>query len=71
MLPLGGLLVSIYAGWVLPARIRNAELSDLNGFWSGTWLFLVRVVAPVLVIIVLLDKIGLINVDEISYQLMH
>ena len=71
MLPLGGLLVSIYAGWVLPARNRNAQLSDLNGFWSSTWLFLVRVVAPVLVVIVLLDKIGLINVDEISYQLMH
>ena len=71
MLPLGGLLISLYAGWVLPARIRHNELSDLSGFAAGTWLFLVRFVAPILVIIVLLDKIGLIDVDEISFHLMH
>jgi len=71
MLPLGGLLIAIYAGWVLPARIRKNELSDLSGFVAGAWLFLVRFVAPILVIIVLLDKIGLIDVDEISFHLMH
>ena len=71
MLPLGGLLIALYAGWVLPARIRHNELSDLSGFAAGTWLFLVRFVAPILVIIVLLDKIGLIDVDEISFHLMH
>ena len=71
MLPLGGLLIAIYAGWVLPARIRKNELSDLSGVVAGAWLFLVRFVAPILVIIVLLDKIGLIDVDEISFHLMH
>ncbi|MCH2132255.1 MAG: sodium-dependent transporter [Phycisphaerales bacterium] len=67
MLPLGGLLIAIYAGWFLPARIRQAELSDLSGFWHGIWLFLVRVVAPIMVIVVLLDKIGVIDVDEIFH----
>ena len=69
MPPLGGL--RLLPGWVLPARIRHSELSDLSGFAAGTWLFLVRFVAPILVIIVLLDKIGLIDVDEISFHLMH
>ena len=56
---------------MLPARIRKNELSDLSGFVAGSWLFLVRFVAPILVIIVLLDKIGLIDVDELSFHLMH
>jgi NSS family neurotransmitter:Na+ symporter len=71
MLPLGGLLISIYAGWIMPARLRRAELSDVSGPIAATWLFLVRFVAPLLVLIVLLDKIGVINVNEISFQLMH
>jgi len=71
MLPLGGLFIAIYAGWIMPARIRQAELSDLNGGIAGSWLFLVRFVAPLLVIIVLLDKIGLIDVNEISFTLMN
>ena len=71
MLPLGGLFIAIYAGWVMPKRIRQAELSDLNGGIAGAWLFLVRFVAPLLVVIVLLDKIGLIDVNEISFTLMN
>ncbi|MDG2423608.1 MAG: sodium-dependent transporter [Phycisphaerales bacterium] len=71
MLPLGGLLIAIYAGWVMPARVRQAELSDLSGFWAGSWLFLIRFVAPILVIIVLLDKIGLIDVNDVFYRIMH
>ncbi|MAB83547.1 MAG: hypothetical protein CMJ24_08965 [Phycisphaerae bacterium] len=71
MLPLGGLFIAIYAGWIMPKRIRQAELSDLNGGIAGAWLFLVRFVAPLLVVIVLLDKIGLIDVNEISFTLMN
>ena len=71
MLPLGGLFIAIYAGWVMPARVRRAELSDLSGPVAGGWLFLVRFVAPLLVVIVLLDKVGLIDVNEISFHLMH
>ncbi|MEE2907955.1 MAG: sodium-dependent transporter [Planctomycetota bacterium] len=71
MLPLGGLFIAIYAGWVMPARVRQAELSDLSGFWAGSWLFLIRFVAPILVIIVLLDKIGLIDVNDVFYRIMH
>ncbi|HBZ96668.1 MAG TPA: sodium-dependent transporter [Phycisphaerales bacterium] len=71
MLPLGGLFIAIYAGWVMPERIRRAELSDLNGGLAAAWLFLVRFVAPLLVIVVLLDKIGLIDVNEISFNLMN
>ena len=71
MLPLGGLLIAIYAGWIMPARVRNAELSDLSGPLAMTWLVLVRYLAPILVSIVLLDKIGVLNVNELYFQLSH
>ena len=71
MLPLGGLLIAIYAGWIMPARLRNAELSDVSGPVAAGWLFLVRFVAPLLVVLVLLDKIGVIDVNEMFFQLMH
>lgn len=70
MLPLGGLLIAVYAGWVMPKRLRDAELTDLSSPLAYAWLFLIRFVAPLLVIIVLLDKIGVIDVNEISFQLM-
>ncbi len=71
MLPLGGLFIAIYAGWVMPARLRKAELTDLSGPVAAAWLFLIRFVAPLLVLVVLLDKIGVIDVNEIFFQLMH
>ncbi|MDP6987237.1 MAG: sodium-dependent transporter [Phycisphaerales bacterium] len=71
MLPLGGLLIAVYAGWIMPKRLRDAELTDLSGPVAAGWLFLIRFVAPLLVIIVLLDKVGLIDVNEISFHLMH
>jgi hypothetical protein len=35
------------------------------------WLFLVRLVAPAMVIVVLGQKIGLFDANEILYNIMH
>lgn len=52
LLPVGGLLITLAAGWVLdPARAR-AELADdppAPGFSFGLWRFFIRFVAPVAV----------------------
>ncbi|MCP4838485.1 MAG: sodium-dependent transporter [Planctomycetes bacterium] len=71
MLPLGGLFIALYAGWVMPERLRQAELSDMSGPIAGAWLVLIRFVAPLLVMIVLLDKAGLIDVNEIVFNILH
>lgn len=45
MLPLGGLLMGLFVGWVLPRQLVAAQL----GFGQGAlqaWLWLVRMVAP-------------------------
>ena len=71
LLPLGGFFIAIYVGWVMPARLRNAQVADFNGPLAAIWLTLVRFVAPAMVAVVLLQKIGLINADQILWTLFH
>lgn len=71
MLPLGGLLIALYVGWVMPARIRDAELADVPRTLLSGWIILVRFIAPALVVIVLLQKVGVIDADEVFFALMN
>ncbi len=56
-LPIGGLLVSIYVGWVMNKDISREQLSTLSGALFGLWLFVVRFVAPVLITIVFISSV--------------
>jgi NSS family neurotransmitter:Na+ symporter len=67
MLPLGGLFISIYAGWVMPRRLREAEVEGLAPALFMGWLLLVRFIAPALVIVVLMQKVGILDADEIFH----
>jgi NSS family neurotransmitter:Na+ symporter len=59
MLPLGGLLVAVYAGWVWAANQEKAALGGLQPtLLFGVWHFLVRYFAPVAVLLVLLHEAG-------------
>lgn len=62
MLPLGGLLLSVYAGWILPKRVVMSELSDVSSGAILIWTWLIRFVAPILVLVVLMQKVGIIEV---------
>jgi len=59
MLPLGGLMIAVYAGWLMKKQFSSEELK-LSGFWYAVWLFLVRYVAPVMVVVVFLNAMGVI-----------
>ncbi len=65
LLPLGGLFIAIYAGWVMPRRLQEAEVEGMAPIFFGGWLMLVRFVAPALVIVVLLQKVGILDADEL------
>ncbi|MHC4946949.1 MAG: sodium-dependent transporter [Planctomycetota bacterium] len=69
MLPVGGLLISLYAGWIMPRRLREAEIGDMPPMLAVGWLFLVRFVAPLLVVAVLLQKVGILDADELFHGL--
>jgi NSS family neurotransmitter:Na+ symporter len=60
MLPLGGMLIAIFAGWLMMEESRKGELDIKSQFGYLSWLYLVRYVAPTAVIIVFLKAVGIL-----------
>jgi len=56
-LPLGGLLVAIFAGWVVPRSVIREELSDTSDRLFELWLFFVRY--PAIIAIALIFVLGI------------
>lgn len=63
MLPLGGLLIAVFAGWLMRHESTMDELHFEDRLHLGyrLWQFLVRFVAPVSVLIIFLNAIGVID----------
>jgi NSS family neurotransmitter:Na+ symporter len=57
MLPLGGLLIAIFASWKMKRASSIDELGMGNRFFYPLWRFLVRYITPVAVVIVFLYAI--------------
>jgi len=66
MLPLGGLMIAIAAGWLLTKKDRDSGFATLGGIGqvlSLGWTITIRIITPILVLVVILWKIGLIQVN--------
>jgi len=61
MLPLGGLFIAIFAGWVMPRSSSQQEFAIKRPIFYQIWLFLIRFVTPAAVIIVFLNAIGIFS----------
>jgi NSS family neurotransmitter:Na+ symporter len=59
MLPLGGLLIAIFAGWVMCRNSTADELGSAGSFFK-LWRILVRFVAPIGILFVFLKAVGLL-----------
>ena len=63
MMPLGGLLIVLFTGWVLsPAKLRR-ELTGGMRYGTGIYPFvrlLIRYLIPVVILILFLDKTGVL-----------
>ena len=59
MLPLGGLFIALFAGWVMREESTSEEI-DTHPVLYKTWRFLVRFITPVAVIVVFLKAVGAI-----------
>jgi NSS family neurotransmitter:Na+ symporter len=62
MLPIGGLLTTIFAGWWVSKKVSSQELrmADINGnttFYFKLWLFFLRFIAPAAIIAVIIAVI--------------
>ena len=52
IMPLGGLMIAVFAGWIVKTKYSLDELFDnKSNCFHVIWLFLVRYVAPVLLIV--------------------
>lgn len=49
MMPIGGILIAVFAGWVAPREVMRTELPELNETLFCAWRFIVRYMAPILV----------------------
>ena len=60
MIPLGGLFIAIFAGWLMKTESSKNELNTTeNGY--NIWQILIRFVAPTAVMIVFLQAIGVFS----------
>ena len=60
MLPLGGLFIALFAGWLMAKQSTEDELnSSKRGY--NIWRFLVRYITPIAVMMVFLNVIGVIR----------
>lgn len=62
MLPLGGLLIALFAGWVMAKTSTADELAMGNRFLYLGWRVLIRFVTPTAIIIVFANLIGLLDI---------
>jgi NSS family neurotransmitter:Na+ symporter len=61
MLPLGGLFITVFAGWVMCKNSTAEELDIGTGALYHSWRFLARWVAPAAVLLVFLHATGLLR----------
>jgi neurotransmitter:Na+ symporter, NSS family len=65
LLPIGGLMTAIYAGWFLDKTISHEEFVSGTRFkwlWCP-WKFFMRWIAPIAILCIILQQTGLINLD--------
>ena len=65
LLPMGGILITIYVSWLLSKEKVDSELKIKSRTLRVLWYFSARLIAPIAVIFVMLNAIG-INFDIFS-----
>ncbi|CBV42146.1 sodium-dependent transporter [Halomonas elongata] len=62
MMPLGGLGMALLAGFVLKSESLREELG-LSPLAHGLWLFMVRYVSPLAILLIFVDALGWLEID--------
>ena len=59
LLPLGGILITIFVGWLVAKKNIDSELKIQSKLLKKIWYFSARILAPLAVILVMLNALGL------------
>ena len=62
LLPLGSLLICLFVGWfwLEPARKEITSDGKLSFSWLGMWVWCVRIIAPIGIIVIFLNALGML-----------
>ena len=60
MLPLGGLLLALFAGWVMSRESISEALGWEGGIRFKAWYFLIRYVSPAAIVLIFLQAMGVV-----------
>ncbi len=62
MLPIGGFFIALFAGWILTHGQKEAEIKRIENTFHfyDIWHFLVKYIAPLAVLVILLQKTGVL-----------
>ena len=69
LLPIGGLLIAIFMGWVVNKELCKAEFESETAYkWLfKPWLFFIKWIAPVAIILIIAQQAEIINLDKVFY----
>ena len=62
-LPIGGFLTCLFMGWYVPKKLIREEFTNretLSGRFFGVYLFCVRYVCPVCILVIFLHQLGVV-----------
>ncbi len=63
LLPLGGIFVAIFVGFVLDKEVsKNAIIPHTGETFYKIWLFIIRFIAPISVILIMLKELGILKI---------
>jgi NSS family neurotransmitter:Na+ symporter len=67
LLPVGGLMIAVFTGWVLDKEISKEEFSSGTNFgWLfRPWIFFLKWIAPLAVILIMLQTMGIIDINKL------
>ena len=58
LLPMGGIIITVFVGWLLSKENIDSELQIKSNILRSSWYFSAKIIAPIAVIIVMLNALG-------------
>lgn len=67
IIPFGGLITSLFAGWVLDQRIAASEFLEGNALHRlfKVWHFCLKWIVPILICMIIFQKTGMVDFDQL------
>jgi NSS family neurotransmitter:Na+ symporter len=62
LMPIGGILIALFVGYVLDKEVsRKALIPFMGETYYKIWLFTMKIVAPIAIFVLMLNEIGIIK----------